>query len=276
MRAFFLTDKEAGKARKTAITLDPERSHYLLRVLRLSKGSRFPGVDEKGQRFLLELEQEEPCRIAIVPEEFLDGEEKEHYFREMPGAVPDFPPLVLIQSILKGKKMDQVLRQATEAGVNHIMPVFTSHCVVRIDAGEAEKKRQRWLSVVREAVQQSGAPGSPEVHAPQPLETGLEKLEELEELQLTRSGKEAVKLFFHEKPLANATLHRYLSGEVAGIFLAIGPEGGFSPGELSLFSAARYQAAHLPGNILRAETAVVYALGAVKTIIAEKNAWRNI
>jgi 16S rRNA (uracil1498-N3)-methyltransferase len=130
--------------------------------------------------------------------------------------------------------------------------------------------------VVREAVQQSGAPGCPEVHSPLPLKTALAHFEKLEALQPVNPGEKTVKLFFHEKPLAKATLHRYLSGEVAGIFLAIGPEGGFSPGDLCHFSEARYQAAHLPGNILRAETAVVYALGAVKTIIAEKNAWRNI
>jgi 16S rRNA (uracil1498-N3)-methyltransferase len=137
MRAFLLGDDEAQGA---SAPIDQERAHYLLRVLRLSKGSRFPGLDAKGERYLLKLEQEEPCRIAIIPENILSEKEKEHYFRELPRETSDFPCLVLIQSILKGKKMDQVLRQATEAGVNHFMPVISSHCVVQIGAEEAEKK----------------------------------------------------------------------------------------------------------------------------------------
>jgi 16S rRNA (uracil1498-N3)-methyltransferase len=54
------------------------------------------------------------------------------------------------------------------------------------------------------------------------------------------------------------------AGEVT---LAVGPEGGFEPAELELFSAAGFRRAALPGNILRFETAGVVALALARALV---------
>jgi 16S rRNA (uracil1498-N3)-methyltransferase len=47
------------------------------------------------------------------------------------------------------------------------------------------------------------------------------------------------------------------------ILLAIGPEGGWTPPELALFTAAGWHSASLGPRILRVETAAIAALAVV-------------
>jgi 16S rRNA (uracil1498-N3)-methyltransferase len=270
MRTFLLDSSEAELSSESLFSPDEERARYLTRVLRLQPGSIFPGVDSRGKRYLINLETENPCTLRLRRAEDVAPQELSHHFRELPEETTDFPPIILIQAILKGKKMDQVIRQATEAGADIIIPVISERSIVRIDPGDEEKKRERWLSVMREAVQQSGAKGSPDLAAPLPLA----KAQAIGNFPGIAPELETIKLFFHERPLAQQRLHVYLSGRIGGIVMAIGPEGGFSPGELSAFASADFKPAFLSGNILRAETAAVYALGAVKSIIAERESWR--
>lgn len=270
MRTFLLDDDEASLPSGGRFEPGEERARYLTKVLRLRAGAVFPGTDRRGRRYLITMEKEEPCSLLLLPAEEADADDLERHFRELPAEAPEAPRIVLLQALLKGKKMDQVVRQATEAGAARIVPVVSERSIVRVERGEEEKKRERWLAVAREAVQQSGAAGEPAIGRPVALKQALaEGFSGLEE-----GGKEAVKLFFHERPLAQQSLHDYLSGRIGGIVIAVGPEGGFSPDELSGFAAAGFKPAFLAGNILRAETAAIYALAAVKTIAAERETWR--
>ncbi len=270
MRTFLLDSAEAELPSGSLFSPDEERARYLTRVLRMQPGSVFPGVDKQGKRYLISLETENPCTLKLRRAEDADPDEISLYFRELPEDTADFPPIILIQAILKGKKMDQVIRQATEAGADLIIPVVSERSIVRIDPGDEEKKRNRWLSVMREAGQQSGAKGSPDLAAPLSLEKALA----MRSFPGLSPEMETIKLFFHERPIAQQRLHVYLSGRIGSIVIAIGPEGGFSSEELSAFASAGFKPAFLAGNILRAETAAVYALGAVKSIIAERESWR--
>ncbi len=270
MRSFLLDNTESELTSGSIFSPDEERAKYLTRVLRIQPGSLFPGVDREGKRYLISLESDNPCTLKLIKAEDADPEELRLHFRELPEESADFPPIILIQAILKGKKMDQVIRQATEAGADLIIPVVSERSIVRIEPGDEEKKRSRWLSVMREAVQQSGAKGSPDLAAP----VSLEKALAIKDFPGRGAEMEAIKLFFHERPIAQQRLHVYLSGRIGAIVIAIGPEGGFSPEELSAFTSAGFKPAYLAGNILRAETAAVYALGAVKSIVAERESWR--
>ncbi len=52
-----------------------------------------------------------------------------------------------------------------------------------------------------------------------------------------------------------------------GVSLAVGPEGGLEPAELSACEAAGFRRARLPGNILRFETAGVVGLAFARTLV---------
>ncbi|HDQ13929.1 MAG TPA: RsmE family RNA methyltransferase [Sediminispirochaeta sp.] len=90
-----------------------------------------------------------------------------------------------------------------------------------------------------------------------------------------KQKKSSLGLFFHQSPLAQASLHEYLSSEPRRIGLCIGPEGGFSKGETEYLRQQGFSPVHLHTNVLRAETAAVYAIGAVQTIFLEREKWQT-
>lgn len=179
-----------------------------------------------------------------------------------------FPEIILFQWILKGPKMDQVFRQATEAGVAIIVPVLGDRCLSLETGGVGQEKADRWERIVREARQQSGSPIPTRVH-----ETTASSGVSAVWASLPRSGSSAA-LVLTEAPLARKSLHEYLGTRPGTVALAIGPEGGMSSREHDFLAAAGFDAVHFRTNILRAETAALYGIAAVQTLILESETWR--
>jgi 16S rRNA (uracil1498-N3)-methyltransferase len=187
----------------------------------------------------------------------------------LPDMPPDFPGIVLFQWLIKGPKMDQVIRQATEAGVAAIVPVLGERCVAREGEGDSATRAARWARIVREARQQSGSPVStvvsPPIAAPEIPGVWLGFSE----------GLRARALVLTEAPLARKTLHGYLDTGADIVALAVGPEGGMSAGELDGLDRAGFLAVHFRTNILRAETAAIYGIAAVQSAVTESEKWQS-
>ena len=77
----------------------------------------------------------------------------------------------------------------------------------------------------------------------------------------------------HHLPLAQVSLHGYLDTDPETVALAIGPEGGFSPAEVSRFLKAGFKALTIGNTILRTETAALYGAAAIRIILLERNSW---
>lgn len=179
-------------------------------------------------------------------------------------AKPELCPLTLYPALLKGSKLDDVIRQSVEIGASALGPVETDHCISRLTPPDQDKKMTRWASVVQEAVQQSGSAVLPDLT----FCRGVEGL-------LEHWNARGILLFFHQEPLAKESLHGYLSGASGPVGLAVGPEGGFSSREVELFLAAGAKPAYLGSRVLRAETASLAALSAVRIILEETSAWKT-
>lgn len=256
MRQFVLPPDWSGEP---GCVLTGEAARYLLSVLRLSPGDRFPGLDREGRRYELEIRAVEAGRVELaVRPDTRTGE-------GLPGGTR-LPRLVLVQALPKGRKMDLVVRQAAEAGVARIIPVESSRSVARIsDEGGAAAKRARWERIVREALQQSGSSLRTEVDSPRPFQ-------ELPGI-LGKAAPGRIGLYFHEAPLEGAALHRYLSGEPEEIVACVGPEGGFSMDEVRFLDGLGFRPAHLGPTVLRTETAALYAVAAIQVILRERSSW---
>jgi 16S rRNA (uracil1498-N3)-methyltransferase len=167
-------------------------------------------------------------------------------------------------ALLKGEKFDLVVRQATEAGVAGIIPLA---CERSLGATPGPARRERLERLIREALQQSGSP----------VPTRLEEACSLPELgaRLGPQGPSELRLLLHEEPLVDSSLHGYLGRAPERLVLCVGPEGGFSPGETAyLTERAGFRPLRLPGAILRAETAAIFALAAAQTILGERDSWK--
>ena len=161
--------------------------------------------------------------------------------------------------------MDQIIRQATEAGVFKIIPVVSDFSVSRLDT-EKSGKIDRWRKIIREAIQQSGSRVNTQIELPVTI---YERFV-IDEYACIDGG---IGLFFHQEALDQSTLHGYLSTNPARISLIIGPEGGLSDREIEVLYNNNFKSVYLKTNVLRAETAALYAVSAVQTILLESENW---
>jgi 16S rRNA (uracil1498-N3)-methyltransferase len=71
-------------------------------------------------------------------------------------------------------------------------------------------------------------------------------------------------------------LHSYLESLPAEIGILVGPEGGFSEEETNFCLDAGLNPVYLGSNVLRTETAALYALASVQILILERDEWRHV
>jgi len=265
VRRYLLPPEAAVDDPPSRIVLEGEEYHYLVHVLRYGTGSRFEAIDRRGRRYQAEITACMPHSLELELE-ILPGSQR----LLQPGLQPDLEPglqptYFLYQALLKGKKMDAVIRQAAAAGVEHIIPLETERTVAKLEQGREQKKYARWKALVKEAVQQSGSKVIPQIHP-------TTKLQDVKK----KCPVTTLRLIFHEVPLEKASLHRYLSSCPQNVALFVGPEGGFSRDELVLLRSYNCRPVHLPTNVLRAETAAIYAIGAIQTIAGEREQWKHV
>ena len=258
MRQFVLPADYRGAG---TIKISGSDSKYILKVLRLKAGDSFPAVDRQGLRYSLEITETgsdsftAACRPVTVSASS-PRPEKHKKTR-----------LVLLQCLPKGKKLEMIVRQAVEAGVDLIIPVESEHSVAVIKEEKNSRKADRLRKIAEEAAQQSGNAGVPEI-------LSAVRLPELSRI-LEEELQKGLKLFFHQERLAKDSLHGYLNNSPESVCMLIGPEGGFSAGETEFLLATGFHPVYLGENVLRTETAAIYALGAVKTILLEKDEWKT-
>ena len=259
--------------------LDRENSFHILRVLRLARGSTIEAMDDAGNRFsatlvgvkagraLFDLAAKIPGPADSGPVEPVAGSALSWERAELPRDRP--PRIALVQGLPKGQKMDLIIRQAVEAGVELILPLQTRYSVVR-ELGKEEtagggSRRDR---ILKEALQQSGSLVRSRLGPTSSVENlGARLIDE------GFAPETSLYLMFHELDIAKLSLHEYCAGGPASVVILVGPEGGFSPEETRSFLDLGFKATHIPGSILRTETAALFALAAVKTILMEKNVW---
>lgn len=250
------------------VTLTGREYHYLCVVRRYGEGDLIPARTARGVPKTLILTEigKEYCLGRLT--EASPDRQPEGHGSDGAQAAPGEPRIVLCQATLKGKKLDQVVRQATEAGVHRVVPVVTRHAVSDpVAAGRGAKKVERWRIIAKEAVQQSGRPTVPRVDEPRELE---------ELLPFFPDPPGGLSMFFHESAAEAEPLHKTLlpKGEPPEeIWIIVGPEGGLSEDEVAKLRRAGCVAGYLGPQVLRSETAALYAVAAVKTVVREVETW---
>ncbi|EEV20358.1 RNA methyltransferase, RsmE family [Treponema vincentii ATCC 35580] len=173
--------------------------------------------------------------------------------------------LILLQWVLKGSKTDTIIRQATEAGICAVLPVIGEFSVAK---KQNPAQLERFRRIIKEARQQSGSPVDTAVTEPAPLAAVLNTLKAL------IPGAGTVFAMCSENSEASIGFHQLLAAKPSCIVLAIGAEGGISPAEAAVLRGAAFQTVHFKTNVLRAETAALYAIAAAQTIINEADQWQ--
>ena len=76
--------------------------------------------------------------------------------------------------------------------------------------------------------------------------------------------------------MKGGSLHGLLAGRPAAVSLLVGPEGGLTDAEVEQAQAAGFRPVHFATGVLRVETAATFALGAVMTILQERDEWKSV
>jgi 16S rRNA (uracil1498-N3)-methyltransferase len=154
------------------------------------------------------------------------------------------PELWLAQALAKGDRDELAIQAATELGVSGVIPWQAERSVSRWDGAKAEKGRERWRSIVREASKQSIRAWVPEVAEPAD----------------TRALTQLTGLVLVLEPTASTLLTALPIDDLERITLVVGPEGGVSPKELAQLEEIGARAVRLGPEVLRTSTAGPAAL----------------
>lgn len=234
--------------------------HYLRKVLRLAAGDMvslsLPGgaaqdatvckVDDGVKKITLQV-----CGTDVADDDRLQGNNSAVLRTR----------LALLQFIPKPQKMELIVRQATECGVANIIPAIGEY--TQAGCEKALQKSDRFEKIIREARQQSGSPVETKIFQPQKLQAALDLIDQIE--------PDALKLFLYERTDGTQAFNDALLGNEQdrprSCVYAVGSEGGISPAECELLLARGFKAVHFNTNILRCETASLYAAAAIQSAL---------
>lgn len=238
MHRFYVTPERAADDR---VMLCPREAHHALHVLRVRAGERVQLLDGLGQ--VIEAEVTRAARREVE----LQVLER----RRIP---PPERRLALVVGLTKGAAFEDILQGITELGVAQLQPVWTRRVVVRLEPEAIASKLEKWRWIAVDALKQSGRAWLPEVGAPEPLESWLDRSQGWDwqvygALEATRGTLRARLLAYREAH--GGRLPRTVAAYV-------GPEGDFTAEERAALDRAGAEGVSLGPHVLRSVTAALY------------------
>jgi 16S rRNA (uracil1498-N3)-methyltransferase len=215
------------------VELEPAEAHHVARVLRLGAGASLAVFDGAGREWLATIESSEGGRVRVRLQAEL--------------VAPVEPPLEvsLFQSLDRTDRLEWVIQKATEIGVAAVYVLATARS--RRQA-RAEKLSGRWRRIAVEAAKQCGRRRVPSVEL---------------RPELPDPGPGTVALVADPDPHAPPLAALCAGPPPARVWIAVGPEGGFSADEVAGWGRRGWLAVRLGPRLLRADTAGAVAAAIV-------------
>ena len=157
----------------------------------------------------------------------------------------------LLLAVFKFDRMEWAIEKATELGVSSIQPVIARRTETHL-ASAAAKRVERWRRLCHEAAQQSRRSAVPTVNDPVRLKEAVAATADLKVVLDETERNLRLRDALHETTNEDR--------RPKTVLLAVGPEGGWTADEVTLFGDAGWTPASLGPTILRAETAAIAAL----------------
>ncbi|WP_173923908.1 16S rRNA (uracil(1498)-N(3))-methyltransferase [Agromyces sp. Marseille-P2726] len=223
----------------TIIELRGDEGRHAVTVSRVRRGERIAIGDGRGTIVQGVVTATGPRDLTLEAEEL---------FVEEPPAIR----ITLVQALAKGDRDELAVQAATELGVDAVVPWAAARSVSRWEGPKAEKGRQRWSVIVREAVKQSIRSRVPSVA----------KVATTAELPERLTGIRMLLL----EPTATTPLSE-VQPDARDLALVVGPEGGIAPEELERLVAAGAETVRLGTSVLRTSTAGPAAIAVLNTAL---------
>ena len=227
------------------VDLPQEEAQHLVRVLRLTAGAAVRVFNGRGGEFDAVVDTATKAGVRVRVEGRRDAQAEAHV------------NLTLAQAVLKGDKMDEVVRDAVMMGVFAVRPIVTTRSEVALASLRRSHRQERWQRIAVSSAKQCGRAVVPVVHEPCTFEGALG--------QLGGTGSPHCGLMLVEPAAAaNVVSVGEVGDKPAGATVLIGPEGGWTPEEITR-AAGMCRLVTLGSRTLRADAMALVAVTALLT-----------
>jgi len=225
------------------VLLPRDEGEHLTRVLRLGVGDTVSVFDGRGHEWI--------AKIATV----LRRDVRVQLVSRADAAAEPQVPITIAQAVLKGDKMDDVIRDAVMLGAAAIQPIVTRRTETTVAALVRGARPDRWRRVALASVKQSRRAVLPDIRLPLTLETFFDEPATALRLMLVEptaaAAVEPLSTLQAEPPPSDATVF-------------IGPEGGWSEQECAAAQAHGVRLVTLGRRTLRADAVPVAAISVLQ------------
>ena len=238
-------------AEPATLTLSPEESHHLVAVNRARPGDPVIAFDGRGTEWTCTLASDRKNAAVLTVRSCR--------------RLPPLPyAITLAQALPKGASMDAIVRKATELGAAAIVPLESERTEVHLDGDRSDRKTAKWQTAALEAAKQCGNPFLPEILPVQKAAAFMESARGFD-LKLIASLQPGA------KPLRSvlAAFRAAQNRAPVKVLWLVGPEGDFTPAEVSVAKSTGFEPVTLGPLVLRCETAAVYALSVLSHELQE-------
>ncbi len=208
--------------------------HQIKNVLRYKKGDIFHIFNDE---------------IGEIEVELIDSDKKDmslRCIRHIVRTIENKRRVHLFMSVIKNSNFDLVVEKAVEIGVTDITPVLSNRSV------KTNLNMLRLNKIIKESTEQCGRIDLLKIH-------NIEKLENIVSIINKVENKNTINVY--GSVVINESVKTDQLKNKDSINLFIGPEGGYSEGELMLFKDNKILPLNINKNILRAETAAILNAG---------------
>ena len=259
---FFIDPDSIDKGANHARIVDLQQIKQIANVLRLNVGSQVIILDGKG--FVGR------CQITQMSKKEILLDIKE----EMEALAEPLIQVTVSMPLLRGGRFDWALQKLTELGVASVIPILCERSVVTFDPKSKDKneKIDRWRAIAREAAEQCERSIVPEILPPTSLSDLVAPSAVINwDLKFLCAERSEGFLLSHVlRNLQNQENgHQISHAWPMNILVVVGPEGGFTDEEIANADQMGFQLVSLGPRILRSETASVYALAQIMTILGD-------
>lgn len=220
-----------AEVRVGLITLPADEAHHVRNVLRLTVDDEIELFDAIGRRATARLSRVEADSVEAVVSNVEDA------WRAV-------GQITIASAVPKADRADWLVEKLSEIGVARWVPLRTARSVVH---PEGRSKMDRWQRIAIEAAKQSRRAGVMAIDSLAVLDAVVESVDPASAAVLSTRGD--------VRPLSELPVRT----------LFIGPEGGWTDEELSLFASRGIMPATLGPTILRIETAAIVGAGILAT-----------
>ena len=236
MPHFFIGKND--KINNNFVTLcDNDNYHHIVRSLRARVGEKLLLIDENQIQYETVISKITNSEIICEIKKFYPSTRDLEF------------DLYLAQSPLRSDSQLTIMEKSTELGIRGVYPCMTDNCVVKRDVAQA--KVGKWQKVMYEASKQCERAKIPTCFPLTNLQEIIRKNFDRIIVFGERSTEQSLKKYLKLNPIKKSEQ----------ILVIIGPEGGFSEKEFKLFKENALPIISLGELILKADTAVITALG---------------